>query len=90
MLLGGNGITVFHVCAYRGHLECVIIIYQYMHHFSKRTLMDGLKASMKKYGFKSSDVKHGIMVSLDRNLKSVVIYIFKLLVGPIKIPPILG
>lgn len=42
-IVTGSGMTVFHVCAYRGHLECAMIIYNTLRHKLNMDAMDKLK-----------------------------------------------
>jgi ankyrin repeat protein len=66
-----SGMTCFHVCAYRGHLECAIIIVQFSRHRMNMGLMGELKSLMKAYNFKKTDVSGGMLVCSDKHIKSV-------------------
>ncbi|KAM3136330.1 hypothetical protein pb186bvf_011629 [Paramecium bursaria] len=68
-LITQSGINVFHICCYRGHLECVQIIYHYLRHKSNMEYTEKLKQSQRKYSFKKSDVQLGQLLSSDKHLK---------------------
>ncbi|CAD8044189.1 unnamed protein product [Paramecium primaurelia] len=70
-IISTSGYNVFYICAYRGHIECLQIIYQMLRHNLNMTSIEELKLTMKKYRFKKTDSHHGELTCSDKHLKQV-------------------
>ncbi|CAK60463.1 unnamed protein product (macronuclear) [Paramecium tetraurelia] len=64
-------IYVFHVCAQRGNLECLQILFQMFKHKQSMAKWEELKITMKKYQIKKSDSQKGQLINADKHLKQV-------------------
>ncbi|CAD8132274.1 unnamed protein product [Paramecium pentaurelia] len=70
-LTSKSGFNVFHVCAQRGHFECLQILFQMFRHRQNILKWEELKITMKKYQFKKSDSQKGQLINADKHLKQV-------------------
>jgi ankyrin repeat protein len=66
-----NGVSIFHICAYRGYQEVINLVLNYQRHTLRRKYFQVIKDLKKQFKIKKSDVNKGVLVSPDAHLDHV-------------------